>query len=171
MQDLPIGTVTFLVTDVEGSTRLLERLGARYRDIQHRHDAILRAAIAEGDGREVGTQGDSFFAVFRTPAGAVRAAAQAQRQFAATPWPHGAAMQIRMGLHTGKGILGGDNYLGLDVNRTARIAAAARRSGPPVGRHSGAGRTEPAPRNAAARPWPAPAEGPDAAGTAAHAPD
>jgi predicted ATPase/class 3 adenylate cyclase len=126
MQDLPIGTVTFLFTDVEGSTRLLERLGAaRYRDVQHRHDGILRAAIAEGDGREVGTQGDSFFAVFRAPADAVRSVAQAQREFAATPWPHGAAMQVRMGLHTGKGILGGDNYLGLDVNRAARIAAAA----------------------------------------------
>jgi class 3 adenylate cyclase len=79
MRDLPTGTVTFLFTDVEGSTRLLERLGTRYRDVQDQHDAILRAAIVEGGGREVSTEGDSFFAVFGTPAGAVRAAAQAQR--------------------------------------------------------------------------------------------
>jgi predicted ATPase/class 3 adenylate cyclase len=125
MPELPTGTVTFLFTDVEGSTRLLERLGARYRDIQDRHDAILRGAIAEGDGREVGTEGDSFFAVFGAPAGAVRAAARAQRELAAAPWPHGVVVQVRMGLHTGEGILRGDNYLGLDVNRAARIAAAA----------------------------------------------
>jgi predicted ATPase/class 3 adenylate cyclase len=125
MRDLPVGTVTFLFTDIEGSTRLLQRLGARYRDVQRRHDAILRAAIAEGDGRELGTEGDSFFAVFPAPVGAVRAAVQAQRELAATAWPDGAAVQVRMGLHTGEGILGGDSYLGLDVNRAARIAAAA----------------------------------------------
>jgi predicted ATPase/class 3 adenylate cyclase len=125
MRDLPTGTVTFLFTDVESSTRLLERLGTRYRDVQHRHDAVLRAAIAEGDGQEVSTEGDKFFAVFPAPAGAVRAAAHAQRELAATRWPDRAVVQVRMGLHTGEGILGGDNYLGLDVNRAARIAAAA----------------------------------------------
>jgi class 3 adenylate cyclase len=125
MRDLPTGTVTFLFTDVEGSTRLLERLGTRYRDVQHRHDAVLRAAIAEGKGQEVNTEGDKFFAVFPTPAGAVRAAAQAQRELAATRWPDRTVVQVRMGVHTGEGILGGDNYLGLDVNRAARIAEAA----------------------------------------------
>jgi predicted ATPase/class 3 adenylate cyclase len=125
MRDLPTGTVTFLFTDVEGSTRLLERLEARYRDVQQLHDAVLRAAIAEGGGQEVSTEGDSFFAVFPAPAGAVRAAAQAQRELAATRWPERTVVQVRMGLHTGEGILGGDNYLGLDVNRAARIAAAA----------------------------------------------
>jgi predicted ATPase/class 3 adenylate cyclase len=125
MRDLPSGIVTFLFTDVEGSTGLLERLGERYRDVQDRHDVIVRAAIAEGDGREVGTGGDSFFAVFRSPTGAVRAAARAQRELATTPWPDGVAVRVRMGLHTGEGVFGGDNYLGLDVNRAARIAAAA----------------------------------------------
>jgi predicted ATPase/class 3 adenylate cyclase len=125
MRDLPTGTVTFLFTDVEGSTRLLERLGAQYREVQRRHDAVLRAAIAEGDGQEVSTEGDSFFAVFPAPAGAVAAAAHAQRELAATRWPDQSVVQVRMGVHTGEGVLGGDNYLGLDVIRAARIAAAA----------------------------------------------
>ena len=125
MRELPSGTVTFLFTDVEGSTRLLERLGERYRDVQRRHDAILRAAIAEGGGREVSTGGDSFFAVFPTPGGALDAAVRGQREFAETPWPDGLNVRVRMGLHTGEGVVGGDNYLGLDVNRAARIAAAA----------------------------------------------
>ncbi|HEX9737677.1 MAG TPA: NB-ARC domain-containing protein [Candidatus Limnocylindria bacterium] len=125
MSDLPTGTVTFLITDIEGSTRLLEQLGERYRAVQDRHDAILRSAVAIGDGRELGTEGDSAFAVFATPAGALNAATTAQRNLAAEPWPEGATIRVRMGLHTGEGILGGANYLGLDVNRTARIAAAA----------------------------------------------
>ena len=125
MRELPTGQVTFLFTDVEGSTRLLEQLGARFRDVQDRHDAILRTAIAAGDGRELSTEGDSFFAVFPTADGAVRAAAQAQRQLAAATWPAEVAVAVRMGIHTGEGKLGGANYLGLDVNRTARIAAAA----------------------------------------------
>lgn len=125
MSDLPTGTVTFLITDIEGSTRLLEHLGERYGAVQDRHDAILRSAIASGDGRELSTEGDSVFAVFATPTGALRAATAAQRDLAAGPWPEGAAIRVRMGLHTGDGILGGANYLGLDVNRTARIAAAA----------------------------------------------
>jgi len=125
MRDLLTGTVTFLFTDMEGSTRLLERLGKQYRDVQHRHNSIIREAIAEGDGREVSTEGDSFFAVFPAPSGAVRAAVRAQRELAAAPWPDGVVIRVRMGLHTGEGIVGGDNYLGLDVNRGARIAAAA----------------------------------------------
>ncbi|MBA2769829.1 MAG: hypothetical protein H0U35_12025 [Sporichthyaceae bacterium] len=125
MEDLPTGTVTFLFTDVEASTKLLEMLGHRYGEVQHRHDAIVRAAIAEGGGHEVSTEGDSFFAVFGSPSGALLAAVSAQRELAAAPWPEGVAVRARMGLHTGEGILGGDNYLGLDVNRAARISAAA----------------------------------------------
>ncbi|HYN68957.1 MAG TPA: adenylate/guanylate cyclase domain-containing protein, partial [Candidatus Eisenbacteria bacterium] len=125
MQHLPTGTVTFLFTDIEGSTRLLERLGERYRDVQKRHDAIVRAAIAAGHGWEVSTEGDAFFAVFPTPKGAVRAVARAQRELADEPRAGGDTVRVRMGLHTGEGILAGDSYLGLDVNRTARIAAAA----------------------------------------------
>ena len=125
MRDLQTGTVTFLFSDVEGSTRLLERLGELYRDVQDRHAAIVRAAIVEGHGREVSTEGDSFFAVFVSPSGAVGAAVWAQRELEATRWPEGVAVRVRMGIHTGEGVLGGDNYLGLDVNRAARIAAAA----------------------------------------------
>jgi predicted ATPase/class 3 adenylate cyclase len=125
MRDLPTGTVTFLFSDVEGSTRLLERLRERYTDVQNGHDAIVRAAIATGDGREVSTEGDSFFAVFPTPAEAIGAAARIQRELAAMPWPDGVDVRVRIGIHTGEGLLGGDNYLGLDVNRAARIAAAA----------------------------------------------
>ncbi len=125
MHGLPTGTVTFLFTDIEGSTRLLERLGERYRNVQVRHDVILRAAIAEGKGREVSTEGDAFFAVFPTPTGAVRAVARAQRKLAAEQPGDGDVIRVRMGLHTGDGILAGDTYIGLDVNRTARIAAAA----------------------------------------------
>lgn len=124
-EDLPIGIVTFLFTDIEGHTRILERLGERYGTIKERHDAIVRSGVAAGGGREVSTEGDSFFAVFPTPTGAVRAAATIQRQLATTRWPHDAMVRVRMGLHTGEGKLSGDSYLGLDVNRAARIAAAA----------------------------------------------
>jgi class 3 adenylate cyclase len=125
VRELPTGIVTFLFTDVEGSTRLLERLGERYRDVQRRHDAIVRAAIAGSDGCEVSTEGDSFFASFASPADAARCAVVAQRELAAAAWPDGVQVRVRMGLHTGEGLLGGDSYLGLDVNRAARIADAA----------------------------------------------
>ncbi|MDQ4038080.1 MAG: AAA family ATPase [Actinomycetota bacterium] len=117
--------MTFLFTDVEGSTRLLEQLGERYHDVQDQHTATLREGISAHGGSVVSTEGDSFFAVFPDAQGAVSAAVQAQRELAAKPWPAGVRLRVRMGLHTGAGILGGDNYLGLDVNRAARIAAAA----------------------------------------------
>jgi len=122
---LPTGTVTFLFTDIEGSTRLLQELGEGYRRVLDDHTALMREAIAEGDGVEIGTEGDSFFAVFPTATGAVRATVAAQRSLAAHEWAHGEPLRVRMGLHTGEGVLGGDNYLGIDVNRAARIAAAA----------------------------------------------
>jgi class 3 adenylate cyclase len=121
---LPTGTVTFLFTDIEGSTRLLQRLGDGYHAAQDDHARILRQAIDEGGGVATRTEGDSFFAVFADHTGAVRAAATAQRTLAAHQWPHGTPLLVRMGLHTGRGVLGGDDYLGIDVNRAARIAAA-----------------------------------------------
>jgi predicted ATPase/class 3 adenylate cyclase len=124
MRDLPTGTVTFLFTDIEGSTRLLQRLGDRYREVVDRHGRILRHAILEGGGGEVRTEGDSFFAVFPTPAGALAAAVQAQRALTAHPWPEGHSVRVRMGLHTGQAVPGGDDYIGLDVHLAARIAAA-----------------------------------------------
>jgi predicted ATPase/class 3 adenylate cyclase len=124
MRDLPTGTVTFLFTDIEGSTRLLQALGDRYREVVDDHGRILREAIALGGGTEIHTEGDAFFAVFPTLAGAVAAVVQAQRTLAGHPWPEGHSVRVRMGLHTGNGVLGGDDYIGLDVHRAARIAAA-----------------------------------------------
>jgi predicted ATPase/class 3 adenylate cyclase len=111
---LPEGTVTFVFTDIEGSTRLLSEFGEAYRAIEDAHARILRRAIDASGGTEVSTEGDSFFAVFITPNAAI-----------AETWPQGATVRVRMGIHTGEGHAGGDNYLGMDVNRAARIAAAA----------------------------------------------
>jgi predicted ATPase/class 3 adenylate cyclase len=125
MAELPTGTVTFLLTDIEGSTRLLQELGDRYAAVRDEYADIVRGAIAEGDGVEVNTQGDSFFAVFPSPAGGVRAAVAAQRALAARDRSRGPPVRVRMGLHTGEGVLGGEDYAGIDVNRAARIADAA----------------------------------------------
>jgi predicted ATPase/class 3 adenylate cyclase len=123
--EAPAGTVTFLFTDVEGSTRLLQELGDDYRPVQDLHDAILRKAIAEAGGTEIRTEGDSFFVSFGTPSAAVRTAVAAQRGLARHSWPHGRQIRVRMGLHTGEVARGGDDYLGINVNRAARIAASA----------------------------------------------
>jgi predicted ATPase/class 3 adenylate cyclase len=123
MAELPTGTVTFLFTDIEGSTRLLRRLGEAYAPLQDEHASIMRDAIALGRGVEIRTEGDAFFAVFPTPSGAVRAAVTAQRGLASHPWPDGSEVRVRMGMHSGDGVLGGDDYVGIDVNRAARIAA------------------------------------------------
>ena len=125
LAELPTGTVTFLFTDIEGSTRLLQELGDRYAAVRDEHAAIVRRAVAEGGGEEVSTEGDSFFVAFGSPVGAVRSAVAAQRGLATHPWSPGLSVRVRMGLHTGEGVQGGDNYVGLDVNRAARIAAAA----------------------------------------------
>jgi predicted ATPase/class 3 adenylate cyclase len=120
---LPTGTVTFVFTDIEGSTRLLQALGPeRYGRLQDDHNVILREAIERGGGVEIRTEGDSFFAVFGSPGGAVLAAAEAQRGLASHDWPYGSEIRVRIGMHTGEGALGGDDYLGIDVNRAARIA-------------------------------------------------
>jgi predicted ATPase/class 3 adenylate cyclase len=124
MPELPTGTVTFLFTDVEGSTRLLQRVGDAYRDLLAAHDQILREAIAAGGGVEVQTEGDAFFAVFPTAPGALLSAVHAQRALWSYRWPEGSFMRVRMGVHTGEGMLSGDHYIGLDVHRAARIASA-----------------------------------------------
>jgi predicted ATPase/class 3 adenylate cyclase len=123
--DLPTGTVTFLFTDIEGSTRLLQLLDERYRDMLGMHDAVMRRAILGHGGIEVNTEGDSFFAVFASARSAVAAVVSAQRELSASDWPEGASVRVRMGLHTGEGVPGGTDYLGLDVHRAARVAAAA----------------------------------------------
>jgi predicted ATPase/class 3 adenylate cyclase len=125
MTDLPSGTVTFLFTDIEGSTPLLETLGPeRYRAVVQEHGEILRRAIAEAGGIDLSTAGDSFFAVFESAAAAVSASVSAQTALAAHLWPEKTPVRVRMGLHTGEGVPGGDNYIGIDVNIAARIEAA-----------------------------------------------
>ena len=124
MATLPTGTVTFLFTDIEGSTRLLELLGAGYQPILERHHVLLRVAIASGQGTEISTEGDAFFAVFASAPSAVAAVTEAQRSLASEPWPENATVRVRMGLHSGEGVLGGDSYVGLDVHRAARVASA-----------------------------------------------
>jgi predicted ATPase/class 3 adenylate cyclase len=122
----PTGTVTCLFTDIEGSTRLEIELGTGpYRDIRERHRDLLRAAFAAHGGHEQGTEGDSFFVIFRGAVEAVAAAADAQRAMAAEPWPDGLAVRVRMGLHTGDIEAAGADVIGYAINRTARIAAVA----------------------------------------------
>lgn len=125
MSQLPTGTVTFLFTDIEGSTRLLQEHGDDFRTLLERHAELIRAAIAESDGVEVGTGGDSFFVAFDSAQDALRAAVLSQQALAAHAWPPGGEVRVRMGLHTGLGRLGGDSYVGLDVHRAARLMAAA----------------------------------------------
>ena len=118
---LPSGTVTFLFTDIEGSTRLAEALDEAWPPVLERHFALLRDAVRQGEGIEFGTEGDALFAVFSSAPRAVEAAASSQRALHDEPWPAEASVMVRMGLHTGEGILGGDSYVGLDVHRVARI--------------------------------------------------
>ena len=122
---LPSGTVTFLFTDIEGSTRLMQELGDRYVQAQIDHHEILRAAFRSGDGRELRTEGDSFFCVFESALDACGAAAAAQRGFASHAWPEGKAIKVRIGIHTGEAPLVGNEYIGLDVHHAARVEAAA----------------------------------------------
>jgi predicted ATPase/class 3 adenylate cyclase len=124
MRTLPTGTVTFLFTDIEGSTQLLTDLGDRFPAVLGKHHELIRAALASEGGIEVSTDGDAFFAVFTDAPSSVRAALAAQRTIAPTPWPDGRQVRVRMGIHTGLGTLLGDNYVGIDVHRAARIAAA-----------------------------------------------
>ena len=124
MPELPSGTVTFLFTDMEGSTALLRELGGRYGEVLAEHQRILRAAFAAHGGHEVDTQGDSFFVAFRRAKDAVAAAVAGQRDLAAHEWPDGARVSVRMGLHTGEPQVGEQRYVGIGVHKAARIGAA-----------------------------------------------
>src|SRR5262245_12511390 len=123
----PTGTVTFLFTDIEGSTKLAQSLPIdAWTALLARHRELIRLAIREGGGHEEKTEGDGIFAVFPLVEGAVTAAVGAQRSLEAEAWPDGADVHVRMGLHTGEGSLDGDGeYIGADVHRAARIAGAA----------------------------------------------
>ena len=118
MAELPTGTVTFLFTDVEGSTRLLHELGAGYAGVLAEHRAALRDAFARHGGVEVDTQGDAFFVAFSKASEALAAAADARDALRAGP------VRVRMGLHTGEPFVTAEGYVGVDVHRAARIAAA-----------------------------------------------
>ena len=125
---LPAGTLTFLFTDIEGSTKLLNELGTeRFHEVLAVHTRLLRDAFK--DGVEVRIEGDALFVVFPVAAKAVRGAAAAQRALGAATFPHGATVRVRMGMHTGEGTPAsaeaGADYVGIDVHRAARVAAAA----------------------------------------------
>jgi class 3 adenylate cyclase len=123
MPPLPTGTVTFLFTDIEGSTRLLQELGDRYGDVVRDHRRIVREHFGASGGSEVDTQGDAFFYSFPRAKDAVAGAVAAQRALAEHDWPGGEVL-VRMGLHTGEPTVGEEGYLGLDVVRAARICSA-----------------------------------------------
>ncbi len=122
---LPTGKVTFLFTDIEGSTKLLHRLGDEYADVLATHRRLLRAAFTRHDGCEVDTLGDGFFVAFNRAFDAIAAALDAQRALHAEDWPHGEAVLVRMGIHAGEPLVVDDNYVGIDVHRAARICDAA----------------------------------------------
>jgi class 3 adenylate cyclase len=124
MAAYPTGTVTFLFTDIEGSTKLLQQLGDGYAAVVADHRRILRDTFGAAGGREVDTQGDAFFYSFQRARDAVRAAVEGQRALAEHDWPHDAQVRVRMGLHTGEPAVGDEGYIGLDVVRAARICSA-----------------------------------------------
>jgi predicted ATPase/class 3 adenylate cyclase len=123
--ELPTGTVTFLFSDIEGATQLASTLRSDYSDLLKAHRSILREAYGKHHGREVRAERDSFFVVFASPRDALAAAVEGQRGLSAHPWPERAPVRVRMGLHTGEAVVTGAEYEGIEVNRAARIAAAA----------------------------------------------
>lgn len=120
----PAGTVTFLFSDIEGSTRLLQELGDQYADVLMEHHRLLRSAFKDRGGREIDAAGDGLFVAFERARDSVAAAVAGQRGLAQHPWPKGEAVRVRMGLHTGEPSVRAGSYIGLDVHRAARICAA-----------------------------------------------
>jgi predicted ATPase/class 3 adenylate cyclase len=123
--ELPSGTVTLLFTDIEGSTVLAERLADRWPGVLGEHNRILREAFSAHGGIELGAEGDALFVAFTSAVEAAGAAAAAQRALAAHGWPADGSIRVRMGLHTGEPTATADGYVGLDMHRAARVAAAA----------------------------------------------
>ena len=121
---LPTHTVTFLMTDIEGSTRLLQHLGEGYAAVLGDHSRLLRESFAAFNGHVVDTQGDAFCVAFARASDAVNAAIAAQLALAQHSWPDGGTVRVRMGAHTGEPTLVGDRYVGIDLHRAARICAA-----------------------------------------------
>jgi predicted ATPase/class 3 adenylate cyclase len=123
--ELPAGTVTLLFSDIEESTVLLRRLGERYGEALSAQRALLRAAFGSFGGQELGTEGDSFFVVFASASDAVGCCVAGQQALAGHDWPGGVQVRVRMGLHSGEPARHEESYIGMDVHRAARIAAAA----------------------------------------------
>jgi class 3 adenylate cyclase len=123
--DPPRGTVTFLFTDIEGSTELLRALGTGYGDVRIEHGRLIEEACETNAGHVIDTQGDAYFAAFDRAADAVTTAVDVQRKLAAVDWPEGMQLRVRMGLHTAEPFLDSTGYFGLGVHRAARICAAA----------------------------------------------
>ncbi len=127
MPNLPSGTVTFLFSDIEGSTALLKQLGdEQYAELLRTHRRIVRETFGLYHGQEIDTQGDAFFYSFHRGREAVAAAVTVQRQHNEEAWPQGVTVRLRLGLHTGEPAVGEDGYTGLDVVRASRIAAVGR---------------------------------------------
>jgi len=125
MSQLPGGTVTFVFTDIEGSTRLLQELGdVDYGHVSADHRRLVRETFGVHGGTEIDTQGDAFFFSFPRARDAVAAAVDAQRALHEHEWPGAREVLVRMGIHTGEPHIGDEGYLGLDVVRAARISAA-----------------------------------------------
>jgi YVTN family beta-propeller protein len=124
MADVPSGAVTFLFTDIQGSTRLVKQLRDRYPAVLADHQRLLRAAFAAHGGYEVDTQGDSFFVAFASARDALLAAVEGQLALDSHTWPEGVEIKVRMGLHTGQAVASDGRYTGLAVHRAARIGAA-----------------------------------------------
>jgi class 3 adenylate cyclase len=118
VREPPSGTVTFLFSDVEGSTGLLREHGERYAELLSEHRAVLRDAFGRHGGVEVDTQGDAFFVAFARASDALAAAAEAQAKL------HESPISVRMGIHTGEPVVTSEGYVGMDVHRATRIAAA-----------------------------------------------
>ncbi len=125
MPGLPTGTLTFLFTDIEASTRLLEQLGDRYAQVLANCRQLLRGAVQARGGQEVNVQGDACFFVFSSARDALAAAVAAQQALFGDPLDRSATVRVRAGLHTGEAMLAGEaGYVGIDVHRAARICAA-----------------------------------------------
>jgi predicted ATPase/class 3 adenylate cyclase len=120
-RDLPVGTVSFVFTDIEGSTRLLQDLGEAFRPVLERHNDLVLGLVKEHQGAMVKNEGDGFFLSFQSAVDAVACAVNIQRALAEEPWPTPRPIRVRIGIHTGEGRLGGSDYVGIDVHRAARI--------------------------------------------------
>jgi class 3 adenylate cyclase len=121
---LPRGIVTFIYTDIQGSTELLDQLRERYAALVSEMRQVLRRATRDAGGTEIDSRADEFFAAIPDPAQAVRAAVQVQQELAARPWPDGVRLRIRIGLHTGEPDLTTEGYVGMDVHLAARVGSA-----------------------------------------------